>query len=337
MRSAFHAAALAAALTCTLTCAARPAAAQELEPRTGPPVSTEPVTASRPRGPQTPFVFHANVGEVLVHASVFDNKHHPVEGLPEADFSVFENGVPQHIDYFVHEDAPVSVGILIDNSGSMRDKRPEVNKAALNFVHSSNPQDEVFIVNFNDEYYLDAGFTNSIAKLQLGLQQVESRGGTAIYDAIIASLDYLKQNAKNQKQVLLVITDGDDDASRYTLEQTVRMVEAEDPPLIYCIGLLDSDDTRSMKRDAERTLNALAGATGGFAYFPKTLIQVGGITDQVAREIREQYSMSYHSNQTGTGFRAIRVEVKDPHQKHLSVRTRNGYYQSPPATAQNAR
>jgi len=318
----------AAALICAFACAARP---QELQPRTAPAAP-----ATRQRAPQTPFVFHANVGEVLVNASVFDNKHHPVEGLPESVFSVFENGVPQHIDYFVHEDAPVSVGILIDNSGSMRDKRPEVNKAALNFVHSSNPQDEVFIVNFNDEYYLDAGFTNSIAKLQQGLQQVESRGGTALYDAIIASLDYLQQNAKNQKRVLLVITDGDDDASRYTLEQTVRLVEAENPPLIYCIGLIDSDDTRSMKRGAERTLNALAGASGGFAYFPKTLIQVGGITDQVAREIREQYSMSYHSNQTGIGFRAIRVEVKDPKQKHLTVRTRNGYYQSPPATAQNA-
>jgi VWFA-related protein len=319
------------ALLATAAAMAAPASAQVLEPRDGAISPTTP--APRQAAPQTPFVFRANVGEVLVHASVLDKKHQPVEGLPQADFSVYENGVLQHIDFFSPEDAPVSVGILIDNSGSMRSSRPEVNRAALNFVQTSNRQDEVFIVNFNDEYYLDAALTNNIAKLQQGLQQVQSRGGTALYDAIIASLDYLKQNAKNDKRVLLVITDGDDDASRYTLEQTVRLMQAENPPLIYCIGILDPDDTRAMKKNAERTLNALSDATGGAAYFPKSLTQVGAITEQVAREIRLQYSMSYHSNQAGTGFRTIRVEVKDPKQKNLTVHTRKGYYQGPPPDA----
>lgn len=280
---------------------------------------------------QTPFVFHANVGEVLVHATVLDKSHRSVTGLPEGDFSLFENGVPQRIEYFAREDAPVSVGILVDNSGSMRDKRPEVNQAALNFVRSSNAQDEVFIVNFNDEYYLDAEFTDNIAKLQQGLEQIESRGGTALYDAIIASLDYLNQNAKNDKRVLLVVTDGDDNSSRYTLEQTIRLVQAENPPLIYCIGLVDPDDTRSMKKSAERTLSSLADTTGGVSFFPKNLNQVDAITRQVAQDIRSQYTFSYHSNQTGTGFRAIRVEVRDPKQKHLAVRTRTGYFKGPPA------
>lgn len=287
-----------------------------------------PVAAQRPAAPrqQAPFTFRANVGEVLVHATVLDNHRRSIENLPQADFSIFENGVPQRIEYFAHEDAPVSVGILVDNSGSMRDKRPEVNKAALNFVRASNPQDEMFIVNFNDEYYLDADFTNQISKLQQGLDQIESRGGTALYDALIASLDYLNQNAKNDKRVLLVVTDGDDDASRYTLEQTVRLMQAENPPLIYCIGLIDSDDTRSMKKDAERALNSLANATGGVAFFPKNLRQVDAITRQVAQDIRTQYTFAYHSNQTGDGFRAIRVEVKDPKIKHLAVRTRKGYF-----------
>lgn len=276
--------------------------------------------------PQAPYTFHANVGEVLVHATVLDNQHRSVRNLPQTDFSIFENGVPQRVEYFAQEDAPVSVGILVDNSGSMRDKRPEVNKAALNFVRASNPQDEMFIVNFNDEYYLDADFTNQLPKLQQGLDQIESRGGTALYDAIIASLDYLTRNAKNDKRVLLVITDGDDNASRNTLEQTVRLVQAENPPLIYCIGLLDPDDTRSMKKSAERALDALAETTGGVAFFPKNLSQVDAITRQVAQDIRSQYSFAYRSNQTGVGFRAIQVEVKDPKLKHLSIRYRKGYY-----------
>ncbi len=288
----------------------------------------------RPRQiPKAPFTFRANVGEVLVHASVFDQHHRAVQNLPESDFTVYENGVPQHIEYFAHSDAPVSVGILVDNSGSMRDKRPEVNKAAINFVRASNPQDEEFIVNFNDEYYLDAPFTSSIPTLQKGLEQIESRGGTALYDALIASLDYLNRNAKNDKHVLLVITDGDDDASRYTLEQTVRMVQSEDPPLIYCIGLLDSDDTGYMKKQAERALKALAKATGGVAYFPKNLQQVDAITREVATAIRAQYTLAYHSNQTGDGFRAIRVVVKDRRLKHLIVQTRKGYYHTATAGA----
>ncbi len=318
-RFAFAASRLrAAAVAVALLLAGVAAAAQQAKPR---------------RVPQAPFTFRANVGEVLVHASVYDRHHRAVLNLPESDFTVYENGVPQHIEYFAHSDAPVSVGILVDNSGSMRDKRPEVDKAALNFVRASNPQDEEFIVNFNDEYYLDAPFTNSLATLQKGLEQIESRGGTALYDAVIASLDYLNRNAKNDKRVLLVITDGDDDASRYTLEQTVRMVQSENPPLIYCIGLLDSDDTGYMKKTAKRALKALADATGGVAYFPKNLAQVNTITREVATAIRAQYTLAYHSNQTGDGFRAIRVLVKDRRHKHLIVDTRKGYYHTAAATA----
>ena len=291
---------------------------------------------TRPGAPQRPFVYQANVGEVLIHATVMNKKHRVVTGLPESDFHVFENGVPQQLSYFAQEDAPVSVGILIDNSGSMRDKRRDVVQAALNFVRSSNPQDEVFIVNFNDEYYLDAPFTNSIARMEEGLDRIESAGGTALYDAVIASYDYLTRNAKNRKHVLLIITDGDDNASRYTLEQTVRLLQAKNPPLIYCIGLEEGDDTSAMRNSAKRTLKALSDATGGEAFFPKDLSQVNSITKSVAEDIRAQYTMSYHSNQTGPGFRTIHVVVQDPKIKHLIVQTRRGYYPDAQRPSQSA-
>ncbi|MGH9487080.1 MAG: VWA domain-containing protein [Terriglobales bacterium] len=275
---------------------------------------------------QAPFVFHANVGEVLAHATVVNRKGEPVTMLPESDFTIYENGVPQRIQYFAHDDAPVSVGILLDNSGSMQGSRPAVDRAAINFVKASNPDDEVFVVNFSDEYYLDAPFTNSIPTLDAALEHIESSGGTALYDAIIASVDYMNNNARNDKHVLLVVTDGDDDDSRYTLEQTVRMLQVKNTPLIYCIGILDSLDTRSMKHAAERALKALSKASGGTAFFPKNLKQVNAITLTLAHEIRTQYTFAYRSNQTGAGYRAIRIDVKDRHQKHLTVHTRGGYY-----------
>ncbi|HET9785254.1 MAG TPA: VWA domain-containing protein [Terriglobales bacterium] len=282
---------------------------------------------AKPAKPQAPFTFKTNVGEVLVHATVVDKKDQAVTTLPESDFTIFENGVQQKIEYFAREDAPVSVGILVDNSGSMSQSRPEVNRAAINFVKASNTQDEVFIVNFNSDYYLDAAFTNSIPKLQDGLGRIESSGGTAMYDAIIASLDYMNDNARNDKHVLLVVTDGDDDASRYTLEQAVRMLQADNPPMIYTIGILSNDDTRSMKNKSKRALEALATATGGLAYFPKNLKEVNDISLQVARDIRSQYTFAYHSNQTGSGFRKIQIDAKDPKIKNLTVRSRQGYYQ----------
>lgn len=284
------------------------------------------------KGSNSPYVFRTNVGEVLVHATVLDKKNHPVTGLPQSDFTVEENGVPQKIDYFSSEDAPVSLGLLIDNSGSMRSKRPEVDRAALNFVRASNPDDEVFVVNFNDEYYLDADFTNNLSKLQDGLDHIDSRGGTKLYDATIASLDHLNQNGKKAKKVLLIITDGEDDASQYTLEQTVRMAQAEKGPLIYCIGLVD-DMGRSDRRHAERALKALAEATGGQAFFTKNLSEVDALTHELAGELRQQYTLAYRSNQTTPGFRRIDVEVHAPHMKDLRVLARNGYYQGAPGSA----
>ena len=165
------------------------------------------------------FVFRKDVDEVLLHASVIDDHQHIVTNLDRGAFSVFEDGKPQNIISFHHEDIPVSIGIIIDNSGSMREKRNKVNQAALNLVRASNPKDEVFVVNFNDEYYLDQDFTNNLLKLKEALEKIDARGGTALYDAVVASAEHLKRNARLEKKVLLIVTDGEDNASNETLEQ----------------------------------------------------------------------------------------------------------------------
>ncbi|HZU08486.1 MAG TPA: VWA domain-containing protein, partial [Pseudacidobacterium sp.] len=187
------------------------------------------------------FTFRRDVDEVVLNATVLDDNGRIVNDLTKDDFHVFEDGVPQTISSFQHQDIPVSMGILIDNSGSMRDKRAAVNTAALDLVRASNPQDEAFVVNFSDEAYIDQDFTSAINKLQDGLAHIDSKGGTALYDAIVASADHLAQGAKRPKQVLLVVTDGEDNASSLNLEQTIRRVQDLQGPVVYSIGLLFGD------------------------------------------------------------------------------------------------
>ncbi len=274
-----------------------------------------------------PYKFSARVREVLVQATVLDKRNRPVNDLTEPDFQILENGVPQKISSFEHSDAPVSVGLLIDNSGSMSDKRPAVQAAALAFIHDSNPQDEMFVVNFNETPYLDCPFTSNVNRLQQALDRIESSGGTALYDATVASLDELVQNGHKQKRALLIVTDGVDDDSVYTLEQTVRAAEREkDAPIIYCIGILPHKNYGGAKKRAQRALKALARATGGQAYFPKHLKQVAVYTRLIAAEMRQQYTMTYHSNQHTPGYRTIKVLVRDPRRKKLRVIARDGYF-----------
>ncbi len=185
------------------------------------------------------FVFRKDVEEVVLHATVIDDKQRIVTNLDKGDFNVYEDGHPQTITSFRHEDIPVAMGIVVDNSGSMREKRQKVNAAALNLVRSSNPNDEVFIVNFNDEYYLDQDFTSNINKLKEGLEKIEARGGTALYDAVVASADHLKKEAKLEKKVIFVVTDGEDNESAETLEQAVRRLQADGGPTVYAIGILE--------------------------------------------------------------------------------------------------
>ena len=300
-------------------------------PPAPPPSPVQPQQGGAPQPGQNPegenngvYVFRARVEEVVLHATVYDDHDHMVTNLDKTAFQVFEDGVLQTITSFRREDIPVAVGIVIDNSGSMRDKRPAVNQAALNFVRSSNPQDEVFIVNFNDEYYLDQDFTSRIPQLRDALEKIEARGGTALYDAIVASADHLKKNARLEKKVLLVVTDGEDNASRESLEQAVRRLQAENGPTVYTIGLLGGE----RQRRARRALATVAEDTGGVAFFPKDLGEVDSITQEVAHDIRNQYTIGYRPTrpQSQGGYRSIKVIAHAHGYKKLQVRTRTGYY-----------
>ena len=271
------------------------------------------------------FVFKKDVNEVLLHATVVDDHQHIVTNLDRSAFTVFEDGKQQNIISFHHEDIPVAMGIVIDNSGSMREKREKVNQAALNLVRSSNPRDEVFVVNFNDEYYLDQDFTSDLLKLKEALEKIDARGGTALYDAVVASADHEKRDARLDKKVLFVVTDGEDNASNESLEQAVRHLQDESGPQVYAIGILG--DEEHPKR-AKHALEIIAQRTGGMAFFPKTLDEVNEITSTIARDIRNQYTIGYKPTnpRAAGGFRMVKVEAKAKGHGKLVVRTKTGYY-----------
>jgi Ca-activated chloride channel family protein len=278
---------------------------------------------------ETDPVFRADTRLVLLHATVLNNKGHLVTDLTRDAFTVTENGAPQQLKLFRREDVPVSLGLIIDNSGSMRDKRQKVATAALNLVKASNPEDEVFIVNFNDEAYLDVPFTNDLKKLEEGLTRIDSRGGTAMRDAVLMSMDYLKEKGKKDKKVLLVVTDGEDNtsSSSNTLEKLLAKAQQSEI-LIYAIGLLNEEERSKAKR-AQRAMNALATTTGGLAYFPKEADEVEQLALQVAHEIRNQYILAYSPavQALDGSYRRIQVTVKGPNRP--VVRTRPGYYATP--------
>ncbi len=271
------------------------------------------------------FVFRTQVQEVLLHATVVDDRKKLVTNLDKTAFTVFEDGQPQRITSFHQGDVPVALGVVIDNSGSMRDKRPSVNQAAINLVKASNPDDEVFVVNFNDEYYLDQDFTGNVPKLQDALERIEARGGTALYDAVVASADHLKKNARLDKKVLLVVTDGEDNASRESLEQAIRNLQADNGPTVYTVGILGGEG--HVKR-AKRALEEMAESTGGVSFFPKDLSEVDNITRQIAHDIRNQYTIGYKPTtpKEKGGYRIIKVEARAKGYGKLQVRTRSGYY-----------
>jgi len=269
-----------------------------------------------------------DVNLVVLHTTVIDDRQRFADGLKQENFRVLEDKIEQKLSVFKREDVPVSMGLVIDNSGSMREKRPRVNEAALTLVQASNPRDEAFVVNFNDDFYLDLDkdFTSSIPELKEALERIDSRGSTALRDAVIGSLDHLKKGTKDKK-VLLLVTDGEDNASHNSLERTLREIQKTDT-VIYTIGLLGSEGKKEAKR-AKKVLQEIAAASGGVAYFPESVDDVHNICEQVAHDIRNQYILAYYptnTNRDGT-FRAVSVEVIPPRGRgKLIARTRNGYY-----------
>jgi VWFA-related protein len=264
------------------------------------------------------------VQEVVLHATVVDEAGRLVTELDRSAFSIYVNGIPESITSFHREDVPVALGVVIDNSGSMRDKREKVSQAVLNLIRTSNPQDEVFVVNFSQTPYLDQDFTSDVNLLQAALHHVSTRGSTALYDAVVASAVHLQNNARLTKKVLLVITDGQDNMSQETLQEAIRKLQPNKGATLYAIGLTDEGLTRT-GRDA---LQNLATSTGGVAFFPQSLNEVDAITRTVARDIRSQYTLAFKPGNGAAqkGYQAIRVEAKGQGRSRLIVRTRSGYY-----------
>jgi VWFA-related protein len=317
-------------LLCAIAIFASPALAQVPIPTPTPPPPGQDANA----GKQGPSI-KVNVNLVVLHTTVLDDRQRFADGLKAENFRVFEDKVEQKLSVFRREDLPVSMGLVIDNSGSMRDKRPRVNEAAITLVQASNPQDEAFVVNFNDDFYLDLDkdFTNSVPELKEALERIDSRGSTALYDAIIGSLDHLKKASKD-KHVLLIVTDGEDNTSHNSLERTIREIQKTDT-VIYTIGLLSQESKKSAKK-AKRALEQIAMASGGVAYFPENVADVHNLCEQVAHDIRNQYTLAYYptnARRDGT-FRAVTVSVIPPHGRgKLIARTRNGYYAASESSA----
>ena len=272
------------------------------------------------------FTIAVKVDMVVLHATVLDSKGILVSGLDKQDFQVFEDGAPQQIDSFSHEDIPVTVGLVVDNSGSMRPKRSEVIAAALAFARSSNLQDQMFVVNFNEKVSFglpdDTLFTDQAGDLRVAMSRIAADGMTALYDAVAAALEHLKKGNRDKK-VLIVISDGGDNASTHNLAQIMAMAEQSDA-IIYTIGLFDADDPDRNPG----ALKQLAKATGGEAFLPGSVKDVVPICERIARDIRNQYTIGYvppNGKQDGT-YRVIQVKAGAPGRGRLVVRTRAGYY-----------
>jgi VWFA-related protein len=288
----------------------------------------EPPALSSVRKQGEGYVLRTDVEEVALNCTVL-HANQPVSGLKKEDFKVFEDGVQQALLSFQHNDLPVSIAIVVDNSGSMETKRPSVNKSALDLIQASNPQDEAFVVNFADEAFIDQDFTSEVNKLRDGLSHIEARGGTALYDAVAASADKLAADAKHPKQVIILITDGEDNASTLNLEGAIARVQQLSGPVIYSIGLLFGEETsRAEAKHARSALQMLSTETGGIAFFPKNIEQVDQIAAEVARDIRNQYTLVYHSTKPTTepGFRRVAVTAEAKGEGKLTVRTRTGYF-----------
>jgi VWFA-related protein len=272
------------------------------------------------------YTFRVSVDQVVLHATVLNSRGAPVSGLGKENFQIYEDGVLQETKYFSHDDVPVEVGLIIDNSGSMRPKRAEVIAAALAFARSSNPQDQMFVVHFNERVSFGLPesmlFTDKVAELEVALSGISADGETALYDAVAAGLDHLKEGNRDKK-VLIVISDGGDNASKHTKAQ-ILILAGQSDTILYAIGLRDENDP-DQHFDV---LKQLAKAAGGEAFLPESLKDVTPICERIAHDIRSQYTLAYVSTnrkQDGT-YRALQVKVSAPGRGRMSVRTRAGYF-----------
>ncbi len=272
------------------------------------------------------YAIRTNVDLVVLRATVRDHAGAPVAGLGKDDFQVYEDKTLQQIEFFSHEDVPVTVGLVIDNSGSMKAKRSDVINAALAFAHSSNPEDEVFVVNFNEHISMglpnNAPFTDDPRQLEIALSKNKADGLTALYDALAIAIEHLKLG-KWEKKVLIVISDGGDNASKHTLPQIMTLLN-QSSAIIYTMGIFDENDDDKNPH----VLKQLSGASGGEAFLPKSLDEVLPICQQIAHDIRNQYTIAYSPTNKKPDGAYRTIEVKAPRiagRGRLSVSTRTGY------------
>ncbi|MBK9166855.1 MAG: VWA domain-containing protein [Bryobacterales bacterium] len=281
-------------------------------------------TASSGPEPES-YRISVDVDLVVLHATVRDRNGHLIPGLREEHFKVYEDGVLQSIRLFRNEDIPVTVGLVVDHSGSMRPKLSHVAAAIRTFVQASNPEDEMFVVNFNEHVTLGLPgpirFTNRSSDIESAVLNAPVTGRTALYDAVAEALQHLQAGSR-EKKALVVISDGGDNASAHNLDQVLRMA-GQSSSLVYTIGVFDPHDPDRNPR----VLRRLARAAGGEALFPEEIGEVVGLCERVARDLRHQYTLGYLSTgATKPGvYRNIRVDARAKGMGRLVVRTRAGY------------
>ena len=271
-----------------------------------------------------PFVMSVNSDFMELHVSVVDEKDRTVSGLTKDNFKITENGITQPITIFKHEDIPVSLGLVIDNSRSIEARKARLDAATLAFVRQSNPDDESFVVHFDFDARLEQGFTSNLTDLKDVLAASKPFGQTAIYDALILSLEQM-QRATHQKRALLLVTDGLDNASKATLEQVIETVKHGRVAIIV-VGLLSAAEGEK----AEATLTKIADASGGRAYFPDNVEQASQMMERAAHDLRTQYTVGYVPTDPAHdgSWRSVRVEITPPlgSKEKLAADYRHGYY-----------
>jgi Ca-activated chloride channel homolog len=265
-----------------------------------------------------------DVDLVVFNVTVTDGKGRAISGLQATDFRITEEGRDQMVAFFDAADVPASIGLIVDNSGSMADKRAEVIDAALAFVAASNPRDEMFVVNFNEHAYmgLPVPFTSDARQIHAALLQRPPTGLTALYDALALGIDHLKAGTRDRK-ALVVLSDGGDNASRRSLDE-VLLNARQSNATIYTIGIYDEVD-----RDKDpRTLRKIADLSGGRAYFPRALDALERVWRDIAGGIRSQYTVAYHSSNTirDGAFRKVRIMAGRNGKRDLRVAARDGYF-----------
>lgn len=281
--------------------------------------------AQDPPKPEQEPTFRSEVNVIVLHATVKDGRNRFVSGLSKEAFKVTEDGSPQPITSFSAEDVPVAAGLVIDHSGSMTGRRPDVYSGAMTFIRASHPEDEMFVVNFNASAKLglpaNQPFSSNPSELRDALLSMQPEGQTALYDGIMLGLRHLEQ-AKRTKKVLLIVSDGADNRSTHSLEEVVNIAD-RNGIILYTIGLFDenSDDKNP------GVLRRLARQTGGLVYLPPDVSSLTRICGEIAQDVRNQYAVGYTSGKSLDGaYHKVTLTAVDEKGKELRVRTRTGYF-----------